>query len=77
MFCTIPHVDSADKIPERGGRLGAARRERFEGVTVKYRLTPQPQHNGTTLGLACVSVALRISLSVPVRDLTGKEKGAD
>jgi len=57
-------------------RLGAATREGFEGVTMKYRLTPQPQDNGTTPRLIGISVALRISPSVLVPDLTGIEKGA-
>ena len=43
---------------------------------MKYRLTPQPQDNGTTPRLIGISVALRIPPSVLVPDLTGIEKGA-
>ena len=68
-------MDSADEIPEGGVRLGAATMEGLEGVTMEYRLTPQPQVNGTTPRLIGVSVALRISLSVPVPDLRGKGRG--
>ena len=56
-FCTIPHVDSADEIPERG-EAGCG--QNGEGVTMKYRLTPQPQDNSTTPHLVRISVALRI-----------------
>jgi hypothetical protein len=69
-LCTIPHVDSADEITERG-EAGCG--HKGEGVTMKYRLTPQPQDNVTTLGLASVSVTLRNCLSVLVPDL--KERG--
>jgi len=67
----LPLAESAQEIPKQNEAV-CDRGHRGVGCGLQR----QPQANGTTPRLTGVSVAVRISPSVLVPDLTGKEKGA-